>query len=59
VARIAAYEVANETVKPELRTALQQLVAALAQQEQAAVLVQEAMARLDAERRATLQACLQ
>jgi hypothetical protein len=59
VARIAAYEVANETVKPELRTALQQLVAALAQQEQSAVLVQEAMARLDAERRATLQACLQ
>jgi hypothetical protein len=59
VARIAAYEVANDAVREELRTALRQLVAALAQQEQAAALVQEAMGRLDAERRATLQACLQ
>jgi hypothetical protein len=59
VARIASFEVTNEHVRPELRTALQQLVAALAQQEQAAPLVQEALARLEPERRATLQAMLQ
>jgi importin-4 len=58
VARVAAYELTNDTVVDEVKDGLAQLVRALSQQADANGLIQQAAAALPDDRRAVLQQCL-